>query len=551
MRSFIGCAALGLALLLAFGDANAAPIKDQDNRGKETGEFPDNFNADALLVAHLRVGEVWSSPLFKGIFEQLAKTASGKELLADAEKSFLKKLGFWLGDVESAMICITGFTPKREEPIFAAILTTSKPLDKDRFLKKFQEGASNRKGFIALEDGFLLHFPDDRTAVIVQEDLAERYLEGYAKDKNAWPMNKALKSAAEKNDLLVSFRPSLLPAEIRRELGEFAPALGHAKQYVLAANLKGTEIRVELRGSFPDDEVAGKAKSESTKWLGELVEAIAKQLKDRRTAEEWGLAIIILKELQRAIRDIRVEQFGSDLVAKTVYKADFPFEKIVMEAAERKRLEAERGPSRENLKELGLAMHNYASASAGGDELVISGTDAKGRPIQKLDAKPLLSWRVAMLPYLEQGELYRQFKLNEAWDSEHNKKLIAKMPKIFAPVNGVKAPEGHTFYQMVVGPKAMRPGFSIATIPDGSSNTIAVVEASQSVIWTKPDDIFIPGDKMPKDLLKKFGGLCQGGFNVLMYDGSVRWVNPKIVSEETLWRAIQPDDGLPLGSDWD
>ncbi len=47
------------------------------------------------------------------------------------------------------------------------------------------------------------------------------------------------------------------------------------------------------------------------------------------------------------------------------------------------------------------------------------------------NGKPLLSWRVALLPYIEQDALYRQFKLDEPWDSEHNKKLIAQMPKIY------------------------------------------------------------------------------------------------------------------------
>jgi hypothetical protein len=172
-------------------------------------------------------------------------------------------------------------------------------------------------------------------------------------------------------------------------------------------------------------------------------------------------------------------------------------------------LNENRAQSAEKLKKIGLAIHDYAEASESRLELCVSGTNAKGKPIKLVGEKPLLSWRVAMLPFLGEVELYKQFKLDEPWDSEHNKKLIAKMPKIYASVSA-KAPLGHTFYQMVIGPHAMspadadpregiesRPNYCIASLPRGTSNIIAVVEAAEPVIWTKPDDVSIPGKKCP------------------------------------------------------
>ena len=76
-----------------------------------------------------------------------------------------------------------------------------------------------------------------------------------------------------------------------------------------------------------------------------------------------------------------------------------------------------------NLKQVGLAMYNYR--------------EAHGRfpapAIQGPDGKPLLSWRVAILPYLSENELYQSFKLDEPWDSPHNKPLLERMPQLFAP----------------------------------------------------------------------------------------------------------------------
>ncbi len=103
---------------------------------------------------------------------------------------------------------------------------------------------------------------------------------------------------------------------------------------------------------------------------------------------------------------------------------------------------------RRSLKMLALAFHNYHDAMNYFPAPAIS--DAKGRP--------LLSWRVAILPYIEQDHLYRQFKLDEPWDSPHNKKLLALMPKIFAPPPGVRTRQPYsTYYQLLVGPGAIFP----------------------------------------------------------------------------------------------
>ena len=174
---------------------------------------------------------------------------------------------------------------------------------------------------------------------------------------------------------------------------------------------------------------------------------------------------------------------------------------------------------------------------------------AKAMPLKNATDKPLLSRRVALLPYLEQDNLYEQFKLDEPWDSANNKKLIEQMPKIYAPPKPGQA--GYTHLQMVIGPNALPPfGMRIpASFPDGTSNTIAVVEAAEPVIWTKPDDVMLPGKDMPKDLKKKFGGLYPGGFNVLMWDGSVT-VRSGYGQRSDASLALNPRDGMVLGKDW-
>jgi hypothetical protein len=189
--------------------------------------------------------------------------------------------------------------------------------------------------------------------------------------------------------------------------------------------------------------------------------------------------------------------------------------------------------SQNNLKQFGLAFHNYHAAY-----------NYLPWNIEDKNGKALLSWRVAILPFIEEDNLYRQFKLDQSWDSDHNKKLIAKMPKMYAPIR-VKAKEGETFYQTFTGEKALFGGKvknpKIFAIADGSSNTGMVFEAGEAVIWTKPVDMSFD-EKKP---LPKLGGLFDGECNVVMCDGSMKRLK-KDADEKELRNMIMPADGNPI-----
>jgi hypothetical protein len=193
---------------------------------------------------------------------------------------------------------------------------------------------------------------------------------------------------------------------------------------------------------------------------------------------------------------------------------------------------------------MAIAMHNY-NAVYGKFPPAAIGDPMQPEPMRK----PNLSWRVAILPFVEQEGLYRQFKLNEPWDSPNNIKLLGQMPKIYKLPGDDKTKPDHTHYQVFVGNGAAfekTHGHSLAEFPDGTSNTILIVEAEQAVPWTKPDDITFDPNRPIAPLLSKY---FSGGAQAALGDGSVKMLS-KSLSENELKSAITRNGGEILGPDW-
>jgi hypothetical protein len=181
---------------------------------------------------------------------------------------------------------------------------------------------------------------------------------------------------------------------------------------------------------------------------------------------------------------------------------------------EASRQAARRSQCMNHLKQIAMAMHHHIDAKR---------TFPPAYTASK-DGKPLLSWRVAILPYLDQKALYDEFHHDEPWDSAHNKALLERMPEVYrCPASGAGA--GLTTYLAPRGPGTMFPGAEgvpIRDVIDGTSNTILVLDAgeAQAVPWTKPGDWEV-GDKPDSTAL---ASSHPGGFLSAFADGSVRFL---------------------------
>ena len=201
---------------------------------------------------------------------------------------------------------------------------------------------------------------------------------------------------------------------------------------------------------------------------------------------------------------------------------------------------AQRNQGMNNLRQIALAMLNFESAY--GAYPARYNTDANG--------KPLLSWRVHILPFIEEQALYEQFKLDEPWSSPNNRKLIARMPAVFRAPGSLADPGKATYLafesegSVITAPteNETNKGRQIREVLDGTSKTLLVVSVNEqsAVIWTKPDD-YEPDEENP------FQGLLdrRGFFQAAFCDGHVRSLTPTI-RKETLKLLIDVSDGQPV-----
>jgi hypothetical protein len=323
--------------------------------------------------------------------------------------------------------------------------------------------------------------------------------------------------------------PTDAPRILEETLPELPPELGGGSSKVLARGLKWIALGVEPSASKVHLTIQG-ADAESAKALHGLVDRGYHWLA-RIPAVTQALPRLE-KSIPQLMPQVREDRLTLGVEGKVLVD-------LLKEPLGEVQAGVHRRQSTNNIKQLALAMHNHHAQYNGFP------------PPASLDKqnRPLLSWRVHLLPYLEQGPLYQQFHLDEPWDSEHNKKLIAQMPAIFqSSPNRALHREGKTTYVVPVGPATIFPGgqgTKVTDITDGTSNTLLIldVDDDHAVIWTKPDDWSFN----PAKPLQGLGGRYKTSFLTAFADGSVRFISTKI-DAKTLEALLTRSGGEVIGN---
>ncbi len=518
---------LALFVPLLLVSATAPPAISQPTATPAKPEALAGVPTDSFAFLTVNVGKLWDNPDFKPLRDWFTAQKSGPT--EDA-------IGVPMGEIERLTLFVPAMT-RDPEPLL--LVTTKKPYNEAKLIKLLngeRESQANSNIIRTKGGAFsLIVLADDRTVLYVPErgqlTLAGLVGQLVAK-KTDGPLAVALVDAA-KHDIAFALDARPL-AEFARasEIRELAPyvSLLKARTVTFAADFDKT-ARGALKITFPDAAGAKRAAPVLKEGLSEITDAAEKGLAGRKEKEDSAEHALIGAFIA-VLKAAKIEANGVDVFAT----ADLPYQDAIAKIATAlpKSYTAAANSARglNNLKQLALGMYNYESA------LGFFPSDVY--PFG--DKPPAWSWRVQILPYIEQDNLYKVLDLTKSWDDPANlKKLEAmEMPKVFE-IPGRPAPKGHTYFRIFTLPKGAkgtdRPlltegqkGPRVTEITDGTSNTFMIVEAGEAVPWYKPDVLAYDG-KLP---LPQLGDKNADKFIAAMGDGSVRILRPSKVGEQTL-----------------
>jgi hypothetical protein len=537
-----------IALLVAAVPPSRLAAADEPRVPKALPADLEAVPPDALGFISIRPADLWDSEISRAIRAALRSRDPETDQAALAELD--RAEAFYGVRLETA----ERFTAVLLDPADNAmvfIISTLRPYDRDRLIKRLtpeaKEFRSEGRTYFAgtKSGGKALHFLSDRSYVVGNEPALNRLFEHWARKQADGPLGTPRGLAAQKHLLVASWNTPRIATVLRgqplpREAEPFRPMLS-----VRSASLTGDltrELRLDLRLDFPGMEEAREGEKAVQAGLDLAQQFLDQGLRDlarNPTREQMGPFRRVVEQVQASVKAASVRGQGSlvGVTVRTKLETD-----AVVNAAVVVREVAQRSASFNNLKQIGIAMHNYH------DTYLAFPTAA----IYSKDGKPLLSWRVAILPYIEEQPLYNEFHLDEPWDSAHNKKLLDRMPRIYRHPRARPKDAHSTYYQVFTGKGAVfegKKGLNLGQLTngDGTTYTLLVVEGAEGVPWTKPADLVFDPDKP----LPRVGGHFRGASPFLFADGSVRSL-PDRIKEKTLralitWNGAEVIDPKDLG----
>jgi len=512
MRTLKTCV---LVLLVLAAAAAAAQEKfDPTARAKTIAPFVDQQAVGVLRVDLTRVA---LEPLLAKLGELIPES---RENLAEARLKAGPALAAFMKAGGKDVYYVLTFAGGRGIPLPVVVVPLHGGADEKRLLAVIPEASGGAERI-----GDALVFPGgpgeiDRIRRIQPEPRPE--------------LAAAFEAAGDTAAQLVLIPPAYSRRVIEETMPQFPEALGGGPTTVLTRGLSWAAVGIDLPPNValrlvvksPDPQAAQALRA---KWI-EALGLLPKHVKVRQWVKDFDQFTVVMTPAQEGDRLLLRFDPENRAIERLL--------ELALPALDQARAMARRSQSTKNLMQIMLAMHNFYDTHKSLPAAATYGAEGK----------PLLSWRVHVLPFIEQRQLYDQFKLNEPWDSPHNRTLIDKMPPVYrSPVSRLRE-KGKTNYVLPVGPGTSFPGregLRFQDIRDGTSNTIGVLEAddAQAVIWTRPDDL--PFD--PKQPLKGLGGLHPEGFSAAYWDGSVHFF-PIEIPPETLRRLINPSDGQMIPS---
>ncbi|MFM8273288.1 MAG: DUF1559 domain-containing protein [Gemmata sp.] len=489
---------------------------------------------DAAVFLYADAAKIWNHEIVKTFRD------SDKATFGALETGAAKALGVKLEDLKSVVVFLPTVRRPEDTTKLGLVLTFAKPFDK----KKLEDGMSAE---LPKNEKLKVFAPDARTAVVLR-GLDDAYAVPRPAEPDG-PLAEVIKAAGSgKHALAAGVTFANMPEDLRKD--DLPGQVRGFQPIFMADTLTATvdldkavalAVRVKARRAAQAVD-AEKALGAAMKLIGdELARELPDLEKDGKTDPGLRDVVKVLRAVVATAKGAKFAVDGSEAqMTAALPLAGLPLATAYTAGLKKVQLRAVTQQSANNLKQIAIAMHNYASTY---NDLFPPAAVCDKR------GKPQLSWRVLILPYIEQDALYKQFKLDEPWDSENNKKLLDKMPKVYA-IPGVTRPGGtDTHYRVFVGNGAAFDwvmGTKITAIADGTSNTLMCVTAATAVPWTKPDELEFDPEK---DMGKLIGLVVNGKAQVALCDGTVRTL-AKLPPRETVAALVTMSGGEVIGNDF-
>lgn len=483
--------------------------------------------AKAEAVAKIDVGRLLEGPL-----GQVLKLPQ----VAPQVGQFEQMLGVKPQDIESVTVGIGGLTDaiasgKEPNPMqlpLTAVIRTKVTLDTAKLQSAIPGGQTVTEGSMTYmrgpgpEVGGAIWFADSNTVVVGNEPSVKQ-----VGTNPATPTYVDAKLLDGTSPIQIMFSPTNPDAVFRHPQAKIPPqapvppaAMAVAKNFL--ANANGVFVGLDLTNDLGLNlSVRCKDSGSATQMVTDM-KAATEESKAAQANQPPNPMMMPLMNIQKAMEESLSMTATEDIFRSTqsakgggqVLGSFVPMAMMMIgPAMQQAQTAAKRTQSKNNLKQIGLAMYNFNSVYQRFPNS--ASVDGSGRP--------LLSWRVHLLPFLGHERLYKQFALDEPWDSPTNMPLVDQMPDVYRSPQVATEP-GQTIYMVPVGPGTafeMQKGRGMREFTDGTSNTILLVEAAleNAVAWTQPADLqFNPST--PKLGLR----ISPTGFQVVFADGSARFI---------------------------
>ncbi|HQR08953.1 MAG TPA: DUF1559 domain-containing protein [Gemmatales bacterium] len=541
-----------VSLLIALVVINSAASQDTRN---DKPLFTRFIGSQTIMFMHYRVPELLNIPALQSV---LAGIPGGQ---AQMSKDFQKNLGIAIEDIDFITMYLDEmqFVEGRpQEPRAPYVLLTSKKALDFAILRrslgddvktiqhgKFELMLGKTQAIARIDDRSVLFFSETRGVAALEKSALLPFARAEAATEvpDAWKQVVTVASAG-KHPFFLGFQiPSNLSTFAEEALKNGPPiaatfkALTKVQSGYLSLNYvasQAQDCQFKIAMHFPDAKAAQTGLG-SVKFgiaTGKVaLNSLPKEEAPRNLENFWLYAAGFAKKQIDLIKPTQQESTVSIDYAMNSKE----FLPVMTLMVEKVRYAADKMLSASNMRQLMIAMHNYHN-----DFNMLP-------PVMSMkDGKPLHSWRVHILPYIEEDKLYKQLKLDEPWDSEHNKKVFESnpMPKFFEHPHLRDGASKKTYYQVFYSKAdnknsaAFRPDKKLTlgqlAVQDGNSNTIAMAEHGKPVLWFQPEDIEFDSEKPFPPLKSTWGNKL---VQVAFFDASIRTLILG-ADEEAVYKAL-------------